>query len=367
MFKLKSPLSYKLWRISGLVILVCLSVLFFKILIYILISLVLFFIFYPLTRKIEKIKLGNKKIPDSLASLITLFVILACVSGLFMVIVPPLIKEAEFLSNLNIFDVIRNILNEFPGVKNVLFKLGTEEDLHNNLINQANEYINTDNISDAINHIFRYFGTITGGTLCVLFITFFFLKDEQLVKNAILTLTPTEHENEIKEVLTKSKKILSKYFAGLFLDVLIVGSLDMIILSVLGINNALLIAFVAGLFNVIPYIGSVLTMIIAIFLGVSGCIHAGNYEMIGPVINKIFFALLSVNLFDAFIVQPFIFSNSVKAHPLEIFIVTLMAATIGGIPAMIVALPVYTLFRIVAGEFLTHLKFFRKISEKMDN
>lgn len=329
--------------------------------------MVLFFIFFPLTRRIEKIKMGRKSIPDSIASLITLFVILGCVSGLFLVIVPPLLKEAEFLSNLNFFDVLHNILNEFPTLKNLLFKFGTEEDFHNNVINQISEYINTDNLTDAANHLFRYFGTITGGTLCVLFITFFFLKDQLLVKNAILTLTPTEKEEEIKEVMSKSKKILSKYFAGLFLDMLIVGSLDFIILSILGINNALLIAFVAGLFNIIPYIGSVLTMLIAIFLGVSGCIHAGNYDMIGPVINKIFIALLSVNLFDAFIVQPFIFSNTVKAHPLEIFLVTLMAATIGGIPAMIVALPVYTLFRIIAGEFLTHLKFFRKISEKIDN
>ncbi|HRH11987.1 MAG TPA: AI-2E family transporter, partial [Bacteroidia bacterium] len=101
--------------------------------------------------------------------------------------------------------------------------------------------------------------------------------------------------------------------------------------------------------------------------GVSGCIHSGQYELIDPVINKIFFSLLSINLIDGFLIQPFIFSNSVKAHPLEIFIVTLMAAIIGGIPAMIVALPVYTLLRIVAGEFLTHLKFFRKISEKIDD
>jgi predicted PurR-regulated permease PerM len=74
-----------------------------------------------------------------------------------------------------------------------------------------------------------------------------------------------------------------------------------------------------------------------------------------------------MNLIDGFVIQPLIFSNSVKAHPLEIFIVTLMAATIGGIPGMIVALPAYTLIRIVAKEFLTHVKFFRKISEKIED
>lgn len=329
--------------------------------------MVLFFIFHPLTRRIEKFKIGNKRIPDALSSLITVSVIITCVSALFMIIVPPLVEEAEFLSHLNFFDVFKDILDQFPRIKTMLLKLGTESELHANMVAHLNQYVNTDNITGALNNLLGYFGTLIGGILCILFITFFFLKDEQLVKNAILTLTPSGMENEIREVLTKSKKMLSKYFASLFLDMFIVGVLVMIVLSVIGIKNALLIAFVAGLLNIIPYIGSVLTMIIAIFLGVSGCIHSGQYEMIAPVINKIFFSLLSINLIDGFLIQPFLFSNSVKAHPLEIFIVTLMAAIIGGIPAMIVALPVYTLLRIVAGEFLTHLKFFRKISEKIDD
>lgn len=340
---------------------------FFKVLIYIIVSMVLFFIFYPLTRRIEKFKIGSKRIPDAVASLITIFVIITCVAGLFMVIVPPLIEQVEFLSHLNFFDVFKNILNQFPKIKSMLLKLGTEQELHENMVRHVNQYVNTGNITGAVNNLFSYFITISGGILCTLFITFFFLKDEQLVKNAILTLTPSGKENEIREVLAKSKKMLSKYFAGLFLDMFIVGVLVMIVLSIVGVKNALLIAFVAGLLNIIPYIGAVLTMIVAIFLGVSGCIHSGQYELIDPVINKIFFSLLSINLIDGFLIQPFIFSNSVKAHPLEIFIVTLMAAIIGGIPAMIVALPVYTLLRIVAGEFLTHLKFFRKISEKIDD
>lgn len=329
--------------------------------------MVLFFIFFPLTRRIEKFKIGKKRIPDAIAALITILVIITCVSGLFLIIVPPLVEQAEFLSHLNFFDVFKDILIQFPQIRSMLLKLGTEQEIHENMITHINQYINTDNITGAVNNLFGYFGTLAGGTLCILFITFFFLKDEQLVKNAILTLTPSDKETEIREVLAKSKKMLSKYFAGLFLDMFIVGLLVMIVLSIVGVKNALLIAFVAGILNIIPYIGFVLTMLIAIFLGVSGCIHTGNYEMIGPVINKIFFSLLSINLIDGFLIQPFIFSSSVKAHPLEIFIITLMAAIIGGIPAMIVALPVYTLIRIVAGEFFSHLKFFRKISEKIDD
>ena len=364
-------MSFKLgmnfWRVLGLAMLATMAFIFVKVLIYITISMVLFLIFYPLTRRLEKIKIGSKRMPDTLAALITLLIIIALVSGLFSVILPPLINEARFLSELNFYDVLHNLLNEFPKVRDLLLRLGSEEDLHHNLTTHFNEYANTNNITNMLNHLFDYFGTIVGGTLCVLFITFFFLKDELLVKKALLAITPTGKENEMSDILNTSKRMLSKYFAGLFVDMFIVGILVMILLSIMGVKNALLIAFIAGTMNVIPYIGSVITMLIAVFLGVSGCIHSGNYELIGPVINKIFFSLLSINLVDGLLIQPFIFSSSVKAHPLEIFIVTLMAAKLGGIPGMIVALPVYTLIRIVAKEFLTHLKFFRKISENIED
>jgi predicted PurR-regulated permease PerM len=361
-------LNFKIniWRILGFVAIIAFAVIFLKIVIYITISMVLFLLAYPLTYKLERIKFGKRRMPDGLAALVTVLAIVGLVFGLFNIIIPPLVTEVRFLSNLNFYDVMHNILAQFPSARETLLKLGNEKDLETNMVNHATQLLNTQNITSVVNNLFGYFGTIAGGSLCVLFITFFLLKDEQIVKQSLLTITPTGLEGAMRDVFTTSKKMLSKYFAGLFIDMFIVGASAMIGLSLFGIKNALLISFVAGIMNLIPYIGSVITMIIAIFLGVSGCISSGNYELIGPTINKIFFTLLSINLIDGLVIQPLIFSNSVKAHPLEIFIVTLMAATIGGIPGMIVALPVYTLIRIVAKEFLTHVKFFRKISENID-
>ncbi|MDX2173334.1 MAG: AI-2E family transporter [Bacteroidota bacterium] len=355
-----------IWRILGIVAIILFAVLFFKIVIYLTISLVLFLIFYPVTYRLENIKIKNKRLPDSLASLITLVLIIGIFTGLFFLIIPPLATEVNFLSTLNFYDVFHNSLQQFPWLKNLLLKFGTEDELKNNITAQFNTFANTTNIGDMLNNIFKYMGTLVGGIFCVLFITFFLLKDQQLVSNSLLTITPKGTEGAMKDILKTSKKMLGKYFAGLFLDMLIVGGTAFLVLSILGIKNAIIIAFIAGVLNVIPYIGSAVTMLVAIFLGVSGCISSGHYELIGPTINKIFFTLLSINLIDGFIIQPFIFSSSVKAHPLEIFLVTLMAATLGGIFGMVVALPVYTIIRIVAKEFLTHLKFFKRISDTIE-
>jgi predicted PurR-regulated permease PerM len=68
---------------------------------------------------------------------------------------------------------------------------------------------------------------------------------------------------------------------------------------------------------------------------------------------------------DNFVLQPFIYSNSVKAHPLEIFIIILIAAKLGGITGMIIAIPAYTVIRVVAKEFLNQFKIVQKLTNSM--
>lgn len=356
-----------IWRIIGVLALIFLSVLFFKIVIYVIISSILFLIGSPITKRIEKIKIGKWYIPDAIASLVTLVVLVSVVSFLFMMIFPPLIKQVDLLSGLNFYDVLHNILIQFPSVNELIKSIGNENDIKMALSSQLNTFLNFSNFSLVFNNIFSYAGTILGGTLCVMFITFFLLKDEGTLKSSILAITPTKSETAVHEILRTSKIMLSKYFSALFLDMLIVGTVAGTSLSLMGIDNALIIGFTAGLLNVVPYIGSVITMMVAVFLGVSGCIAHNEYELISTVITKIFFTLLSINLIDGFIVQPFIFSSSVKAHPLEIFIVTLMGAVIGGITGMIVALPAYTILRIIAKQFLSQFKLFQQLTNKLSD
>jgi len=342
------------------------SWLFLKVLIYLVISLVLFLIGYPLTSMLEKIKIKGKPMHDGLASLITLLAIFSVFALFFLLIVPPLIQQIEFMSELNFYDVLNQIIQQFPSLQTLTAKLGDRSALNTAINEQLNQAFNFDTISLVINNIFDYTTSILGGLFCVLFITFFLLKDQNTVSRTFLLLTPQKYEDEMKDILRTSKRMLSKYFSGLIIDVLIVGTLAGVLMWILGIKNALIIGFIAGLFNVIPYIGAFITLVLALFLGVSGCIEGGQYDLIQSTITKIVIALLSINIIDAVFLQPYIFSNTVKAHPLEIFLVILMAGTLAGIGGMVVAIPVYTLIRIVAKEFLTQFRFFRKITEKID-
>jgi len=358
-------INFNIWKILGVLILIFSAFYFYKIVIYLCISVLLFLIGHPISYRLTKIKIGKFKVPTAFASLITISIMVTAIVGLFLLIVPPLVNEVQFISQLNFGDVLHNVLENVPLAKKLMHRFGNEAQLEASITSQIDAKLNADNVTYILDNTLTYFTTAIGGTLCVLFITFFLLKDEDLVREGILLVTPSGFENAMDDMMHTSKKMLSKYFTSLVIDMLIVGVAVYITMSLMGINNALIIAFCAALFNIVPYIGSMITMAVALLIGITGCISLNQYDLILPTIDKIFFGLLCINLTDAFLVQPFLFSNSVKAHPLEVFLVTLIANGIGGVPAMIIALPSYTLIRIVAAQFLTNLKFFKKISDNI--
>jgi predicted PurR-regulated permease PerM len=338
---------------------------FWKVLLYLIVSLVLFLIGSPLTARLKKIKIGKKGMSNALAATITLIAIFGLLCSVFVLILPPLIDQIDFMSKLNFYDVVHDILNLYPSLSGMLEKLGSEDALKTAINGQFETLFNFDNVSLMLNNVFSYLADILGGLFCVIFITFFFLKDKATVSNVVMLIVPQKYENETRDIMRTSKKMLSSYFIGLVIDIIIVGTLAGLTLWICGIKNALIIGFMAGLFNVVPYLGPIITLCFALFMGVSGCIELGQYDLISGTITKVICALLSINILDAVFIQPYIFSNTVKAHPLEIFIVILMAGTIGGIGGMVVAIPVYTLIRITAKEFLSHFKFFKKLTENI--
>lgn len=338
---------------------------FTNVFVYLIISAVLALIGAPIVQFITKLKIGKLKIGDGMAALLTLSLFFGIIYLIGIIFLPPLISQISFLSKLNFHDVAKEVLIYFPNVKGNLSKLGSEQQIMHSISEQANKFLNFNNVSAILNNLFSYTGSFIGGLFSVLFITFFFLKDEKLVVKSLLLVTPSAYEGEMFDILKTTKKMLSRYFTGLFLDVVIVATLVTFLMWLFGIKNALVIGCLAGVMNVIPYIGPIITLFFALFLGISGCIELNQYDLISVTLTKIIGILISVNLIDALFLQPTIFSNTVKAHPLEIFVVILMASALGGILGMVIAIPSYTLLRVIAREFLAHLKFFRKLTENI--
>ncbi|MHB8260954.1 MAG: AI-2E family transporter [Bacteroidia bacterium] len=338
---------------------------FTKIVIYMLIAIILSLLAEPFIKLYSKIRFKSKHLPDAVIALLSLLSMLFLFLSFFYAFVPLIIDQVKFISTLNFNDVFTSTLNHFPNLKAMLVNIGAIDDLSKKLNAQLATFLNVGNASYLLNHFLSAFGGIVGGALVVCFITFFLLKDRNLTGRSLLLITPVAYEHEMTDILRTTKSLLSKYFVALFIDVLMVTILVGTSLALLGVRNAFFIAAFAGIMNIIPYLGPIISFAFACFLGVTGCMEANETFLIGNVIEKIFWVLLSVNVFDGFLMQPYLFSNSVKAHPLEIFIVILMASSLAGVGGMIIAIPTYTLIRIVAKEFLANYKFFKKLTENI--
>ena len=204
------------------------------------------------------------------------------------------------------------------------------------------------------------------GIFAVLFIAFFLLKDGFLFSRIVFTITPEAHIEKIKNILEHSHNLLRRYFIGLMVQSLIMATMVGISLSLLGVQNALLIGLFAGLVNIIPYLGPWLGAAIGVLIALSTSIQLDFQTEVIPLLVRVLLVFVVAQQIDGFVVQPLVLGNSVKAHPLEIFIVVLMAGTIGGITGMVVAIPVYTILRVVAKEFLSEFKVVDSLTRDLD-
>lgn len=218
-----------------------------------------------------------------------------------------------------------------------------------------------------ISSLFNAFGAFVGNfflaLFAVTFIAFFLLKESDLLTSIILTISPSGYEEKVGIILEKVKSLLTRYFVGVMVEVLLVGSLISLGLYILGVENAIFIGLFAGTLNVVPYIGPVIGAVLGLLLTIVGCLDYDLSSQLLPLLLKVAGVFAIVQLTDNIVFQPFIYASSVKAHPLEIFLVILMASTLAGVPGMILAIPVYTLFRVIAQQFLSGFKVIQSITK----
>jgi len=235
-------------------------------------------------------------------------------------------------------------------------------------------FINPSRISQVISSIFGAVGNTIIGVMSVFFIAFFFLKERGLFTSMVQSLAPNHEEEKWVTAIDESGGLLKRYFIGIALQVILVTLLVTSVLTFLGFENALLIGFFAALMNVIPYLGPILGAGFAVIITISSSISPESgvevvsgafYDVLLPKLGIIALVFLFMQLVDNFIIQPNIFSKSVKAHPLEIFIIILVGAKLGGVLGMVIAIPLYTILRVIGKVFLSEFKIVQRMTQDL--
>lgn len=314
-----------------------------------------------LGRPIVKALRERFKFPNLVAVIITMILFFATILGIVSLFIPLVIKQGKNLSLLDINALQRNVESLYiEGINH--FGLNSEEVQASFKDSTLMSKLNFSAIPEFLNSIISGLGSFGIGLFSVLFISFFFLKDSDMFGNSVITLFPKSKEARLRKSLSQIRNLLSRYFGGLLLQLIILFTIYSIVLLIFGIDNAIVIASLCALLNVIPYVGPIISAFLIVLLTMSSNLGEDFSTVILPKTIYVMIGFIIAQLVDNFFSQPFIFSQSVKSHPLEIFIVIVIAGLLSGVVGLIVAIPVYTAIKVVAKEFLSEYRIVKKLT-----
>ena len=333
-----------------------------SVIVYILIGAVLSLIGRPIVLFLRR----RLKFNNTIAVIACMTILICLFIGLVMLFVPLILEQGQNLSLLDINGLQLKLEGLYQEVL-IYFDIKTKDvaqSLKNyNLLGKIDYSI----IPNLFNGIISGLGNFSIGLFSVLFISFFFLKDSKLFEDGLMTFIPYGTENRFKRSFTTIKDLLSRYFVGLIFQILILFIIYTITLLIFGIDNAVVIAFLCALLNLIPYVGPLISAVLMAVLTMTSNLGESFSTVILPKTIYVMIGFIIAQLIDNFFSQPIIFSKSVKSHPLEIFLIIIIAGILFGVVGLIVAIPAYTALKVILKEFLSDNKVVKKLTKSLDD
>lgn len=368
---MKSNLKYIFAGLTFLGVVVALWY-FRNIVAYILIAAVVSLIGRPIVNFLSGGKIKSFHLPKWACAALTLLLMLLILFAFFSLFVPLLLKQAQDLSNINLESISGSMKTSIENFDNLLAKYkpegSTSLTMGQLIQTKLVSFLDVSFISNAIGGTVGALGNLFIAFFSITFISFFFLKDETLFAEGVMLLVPPKYEERFVTFFNSAKGLLTRYFAGIILQISGITILVTTGMMIVGLDFQLaaVIGLTAGIMNVIPYLGPLIGATIGLLLGLANHLDLDFYHKILPLLGYMALVFIIVQIIDNLVFQPLIYGTSVKAHPLEIFLVILIAGSLAGIIGMILAIPAFTVLRTFAHEFLYKFKIVQKITERID-
>ena len=355
--------------VAGILALALLIFFFPDIFLYFAIAVILSMLGRPLCEMLKKVHIKKFYLGDAVSAVLTMICLFLIFSLIFIFIIPLINKEISMLSNIDTESIREYFRTPIENIYNFFIQyniIRPEEDILKMFEDKFYSFISWDNFSVIVGGIVSKTSSLVVGLFSVVFLTFFLLKDRDIVHNIFMAVTPDGYTSRMNNILNDSRIMLTRYMFGLIFELLSMMILIFLGLTIFDVKNALIIAVIGGFLNIIPYLGPLMGGCIGVVIGIISNLGINAFDMILPNTLEIIGVFVAANLVDNFILQPTIYSKSVFAHPIEIFLVILMAGNIGGVVGMIIAIPSYTLIRIVAKQLLGEFKFVELLTKNLE-
>lgn len=333
---------------------------------YVLLSAVLAVVGRPLVNLLAGVKLRGRSVPRWLAAAATLLVIWIVGGGFCSLFLPLVFDKLRELATLDWNAVLGSIEEPMMRLQRAMHDTFGVGDV--NISEAIREYLmsNIDiNFLGTFASIASSFKTVAIALFSVSFITFYFLKEEGLFRSLVAIFFPDKYRSNVYHALNSINKLLSRYFGGLMVESTLLMTIISSVLMLFGmsVDNALFIGFIMGIMNLVPYAGPVIGCMLSVLVGIVTPLDGDMLHTFIVIVGVV----ITVKLIDDFVVQPTLYSERVQAHPLEIFLVILVAGSVAGMVGMLLAIPLYTVVRVFAREFFSEYSVVRRFTGQMDN
>ena len=351
--KHSKPTPQTMFRLCAIAAAIVFAFFFPDILLYVFLAYIFALMCKPFMLWLEKIKLFKHPMPRVLSTLLAMLFYIFVFYLMLYFFIPTLVKEVSMLENIDYAQLTKNLDFLLADVENFLHDknfLGHEHTIVGLLTTEIKGIVNIGSFSRILGNVANFTGSFFMASFTILFVTFFFLKDNFKLAEIMQVFISDNHLSKMKVVAEKINHLLTRYFVGTVVRLVIMIILLYAGMAIFGIKGALFLGFLGGLLNIIPYLGPIIGAVIACLFGLIDGISTQMYAEIIPDMIKIIGVFVAANVIDNIVLQPVIFSQSVKAHPVEIFLVTIIGGNVAGIAGMILAIPVYTIIRVVVIE-----------------
>ncbi len=267
------------------------------------------------------------RIPRGLAAVIVYVIGLSVLAGVFILIVPPLIEQMQtFLADFS------PIINQATG-GDVNYQQFFSSGSFSETLGSTLSTIRSAGVSQAVPQLLQIgsmaFGAVAS-TVVVFVLGFFLVAEKTALVRAAAFIAPAEYQPFISQLSVKLRERIGYWLRGQFILMFCIFCLAYIALSLLGIPYALLLALLAGLLEVIPFIGPIMAAVPAVILALAiSPVHA--------LLTAVLYMLIQT--FEGNILVPKIMQKATGMNPIISLLAVLIGLRIGGVAGAFLSIP----------------------------
>lgn len=318
-----------------------------------LIGILISYLLYTPCRKIENLYLKSKskfmkKRARGLSIITTYILVVLLIVVVFNVLIPVIAGSVvDLVSNFqSYYNITLYNYNNLP--EDSILKSEIVEDLINRLKTvDFTQFINVEKIAQYAKGAISVAGKIVDFFIAII-VSIYILRQRtdiiEFFKKLGKAMFRKDTYNSVEKYFYKTNQVFFNFLGGQLLDGVVVGIITAIAMSIMGVKYAVLLGFMIGLFNLIPYFGAIIAVVLAaiITLLTGGLTQAITMIIIVTILQQI----------DANIINPKIMSNSLKVSPLLVIFAVSVGGAYFGALGMFLAVPIFTVLKIILTDFV---------------